>query len=298
MNRIHISRNRQALGQFSPEEVAEGLASGEFLPSDLAWREPMETWKPLGEFTDLPPAPRAVVAPVLPQQSGDLEISAEPAWERRRRLGTFSALVETVRQVLAAPVATFKMMKREGGQATPLFFYLLVTTFATWAAMAYQLTVIMMNPEPVLGSLAKSLSTGFASRDPGAFNGLGPAASHIGSLLCRGNFPSCLPTSWQQPAVRSFFPGLLLCRGTGFRLSLHSYLRGFLVLHCRPCPPGLRVSRSIAYRWCARDDRGDLALLVMLRVYLGSRSAHRRSCRSGRLQIIRRMGPGACWQAQ
>ena len=159
MNRIHISRNRQALGQFSPEEVAEGLASGEFLPSDLAWREPMETWKPLGEFTDLPPAPRAVVAPVLPQQSGDLEISAEPAWERRRRLGTFSALVETVRQVLAAPVATFKMMKREGGQATPLFFYLLVTTFATWAAMAYQLTVIMMNPEPVLGSLAKSLST-------------------------------------------------------------------------------------------------------------------------------------------
>ena len=140
MNRIYIARNRQALGQFSPEEVAEGLASGEFLPTDLAWREPMETWKPLGEFTDLPPATRSLVPPALPQQSADPELAVEPAWERRKQLGTFSALVETVRQVLAAPVATFKAMKREGGQATPLFFYLLVTTFATWAAIAYQLT--------------------------------------------------------------------------------------------------------------------------------------------------------------
>lgn len=159
MNRIHIARNRQALGQFSPEEVAEGLASGEFLTTDLAWREPMETWKPLSEFTDLPPATRSSVPPGLPQQSGDLEMQSEPAWERRKQIGTFSALVETVRQVLAAPVATFKAMKREGGQATPLFFYLLVTTIATWVAVAYQLTVIMMYPEAMLGPLANSLDT-------------------------------------------------------------------------------------------------------------------------------------------
>ncbi len=159
MNRIHIARNRQALGQFSPEEVAEGLASGEFFPTDLAWREPMETWRPLSEFTDLPPPTRPLFPPTLPQQSTDLEVPAEPAWERRKQLGTFSALVETVRQVLATPVATFKAMKREGGQATPLFFYLLVTTFATWVAMAYQLTVVMMNPEAMLGPLAKSFNT-------------------------------------------------------------------------------------------------------------------------------------------
>ena len=159
MNRIHIARDRQALGQFSPEEVAEGLASGEFLPSDLAWREPMENWKPLNEFTDLPPVTRSLVSPELPQPSRDVAMPAEPAWERRKQLGTFSALVETVRQVLAAPVGTFKAMKREGGQSTPLFFYLLVTTFATWVAMAYQLTVVMMNPEAMLGPLAKSLNT-------------------------------------------------------------------------------------------------------------------------------------------
>jgi hypothetical protein len=159
MNKIHIARNRQALGQYSPEEVAEGLASGEFLPTDLAWREPMETWKPLSEFRDLPTATRSLAPPVLPQDSADLEMQIEPAWERRKQLGAFSALVETVRQVLAAPVATFKAMKREGGQATPFFFYLLVTTLTMWAAMAYHLAVIMMNPEAVLGPSAKSLNT-------------------------------------------------------------------------------------------------------------------------------------------
>lgn len=159
MNRIHIARDRQSLGQFSPEEVAEGLASGEFLPTDLAWREPMESWKPLSEFTDLPPATRSLVPPALPQEPVEPEVHVEPAWERRKHLGTFSALVESVRQVLATPVATFKAMKREGGFSTPLSFYLIVSTLTTWAAMAYQLTVIMMNPEAMLGPLAKSLNT-------------------------------------------------------------------------------------------------------------------------------------------
>lgn len=159
MNRIHIARNRQALGQFSPEEVSEGLASGEFLPTDLAWREPMETWEPLAEFTDLPPVVRSLTPPALPQAPVEQELQVEPAWERRKQLGMFSALVETVRQVLSTPVATFKAMQREGGVSTPLFFYLIVTTLATWVAMAYQLAVIMMNPEAMLGPLGKSLST-------------------------------------------------------------------------------------------------------------------------------------------
>lgn len=164
MNRIHIARSRQSLGQFSPEEVAEGLASGEFLPTDLAWREPMETWKPLSEFTDLPVLQHSLRPPALPQAPAEPDVRAqgdvhaEPAWERRKELGSFSALIETVRQVLATPVATFKAMKRDGGTSTPLFFYLVVITLTTWAAMAYQLTVIMMNPEAMLGPLAKSLS--------------------------------------------------------------------------------------------------------------------------------------------
>jgi hypothetical protein len=159
MNRIHIARNRQSLGQFSPEEVAHGLASGEFLATDLAWREPMEEWKPLSEFTDLPEATVSLTPPALPQASPEPDLQPEPAWERRAQLGTVLALVQTVRQVLSVPVATFKLMKREGGIATPLFFYLIVTTLTTWVAMGYQLIVVLMNPEAMLGPLAKTFTT-------------------------------------------------------------------------------------------------------------------------------------------
>jgi hypothetical protein len=57
---IFINRNRQSLGQFDEQDVADGLKSGKFLPGDLAWQEPMESWKPLAEFTNLPaPSERA-----------------------------------------------------------------------------------------------------------------------------------------------------------------------------------------------------------------------------------------------
>jgi len=159
MNKIHIARDRQSLGQFSPEEVAQGLASGELLATDLAWREPMEAWRPLSEFTDLPAAASPLTPPALPQEPLKRDVQLEPAWERRRQLGTVSALVQTVRQVLSVPVATFKEMRREGGIATPLFFYLIVTTLTTWVAMGYQLIVVLTNPEAMLGPLAKSFST-------------------------------------------------------------------------------------------------------------------------------------------
>ena len=54
MAMIHINRNRENLGKFNDQEVADGLKSGRFLSSDLAWCEPMPTWQPLSTFTDLP----------------------------------------------------------------------------------------------------------------------------------------------------------------------------------------------------------------------------------------------------
>jgi len=54
MAMIHINRNRENIGKFHEQEVADGLKSGRFLPTDLAWREPMTTWEPLSTFTDLP----------------------------------------------------------------------------------------------------------------------------------------------------------------------------------------------------------------------------------------------------
>lgn len=54
MGMIFVNRNRQSLGQFDAQDVANGLKSGKFLPEDLAWQEPMESWKPLSEFANLP----------------------------------------------------------------------------------------------------------------------------------------------------------------------------------------------------------------------------------------------------
>ena len=157
---IHIARNRQPLGQFSPEQVAEGLASGKFLATDLGWREPMEAWKPLSEFTDLPAWPSSPVPPALEFEPPEPPPIPQPAWERRAQLGFFPAIVQSVHQVLSVPVLTFKEMKREGGFGAPLSFYLVVSTLTAWIAMGYQLVAVLMNPERMLGPLAKTLTTG------------------------------------------------------------------------------------------------------------------------------------------
>ncbi len=129
MSRLHLNRDRQNLGQFPPEEVAAGLASGRFLPTDLAWREGMETWQPLAAITDLP-----VIAEVIPPADDPdaTEIrptspgGTEPAWERRDEIGHARAAFDTVRQVITDPIATFRNMARTGGLLWPfLFFYVL-----------------------------------------------------------------------------------------------------------------------------------------------------------------------------
>jgi len=64
MGMIHINRNRQSLGQFDEQDVADGLKSGKFLPDDLAWQEPMTEWKPLAGFASLPaPSEHAKLPP-------------------------------------------------------------------------------------------------------------------------------------------------------------------------------------------------------------------------------------------
>lgn len=49
---IHVVRNSERLGVCSAEEIVEGLKSGRFAASDLAWREGMIAWTPLGEWNE------------------------------------------------------------------------------------------------------------------------------------------------------------------------------------------------------------------------------------------------------
>ena len=158
MTRIHIVRNRQSIGKFSPEEVAEGLETGKFLPSDLAWCEPMESWKLLGEFTDFPEVEPSPVPLVLAEPVSAPAGQPEPAWERRAGLGLGPAIFQTVQQIFSTPAATFKKMKATGGLGSPLLLYVILLTVTTWVATIYQIIAITVNPAVMLGSLSPEVT--------------------------------------------------------------------------------------------------------------------------------------------
>ena len=54
MAMIFVNRDSQDLGQFTEQEISDGLQSGRFFPADLGWQEGMENWQPLSTFTNLP----------------------------------------------------------------------------------------------------------------------------------------------------------------------------------------------------------------------------------------------------
>ncbi|MFZ9920676.1 MAG: YIP1 family protein [Terrimicrobiaceae bacterium] len=157
---IHINRNRENLGKFNDQEVADGLKSGRFLPTDLAWREPMPSWQPLSTFTDLP-EPSSEESVQIPVQGLPSEVpeNIEPAWERTTGL-SLGAAMQTVKQVFSAPTATFQNLPATGGIGRPLFFYTIVGWISGGAAIFYQLVAASINPEMFLGETAKGLTQG------------------------------------------------------------------------------------------------------------------------------------------
>ncbi len=118
-----------------PDEVRAGFRDGKFTAADLAWRDGMPMWKPLGEVIDeiAPFAGEGVELPppVVKQQDG-------PAWEQREQLGFFKALLETIRAVLLEPSATFAGMRPLGGLGSPLGFAVIVGTLGALANVLYQ----------------------------------------------------------------------------------------------------------------------------------------------------------------
>jgi len=114
---IHVARNAVQLGIFSSEEIVAGLQSGRFLASDLAWRDGLAAWAPLGDWVEFrgvgvpPPSPSSVAAkdePALPM----------PSWERGASFAHFTA---TIKEVAFDPVRTFANL-RDGDFARPISF--------------------------------------------------------------------------------------------------------------------------------------------------------------------------------
>jgi len=191
MTPIHIARNHQSMGKFSADAVAEGLKSGKFVPTDLAWREPMEAWKPLAEFQDLPEVEDEEENDDLGDVHGESKEAArpepsggeEPAWERRKTLGGFSAMIQSAQQILGAPAATFRAMKSEGGFSGPLGYYGILFTLTTWVAAGYQIIALRVNPSAVLGEFSAKISAAEMEQSLGIFMALTPLIAVLGAFL-------------------------------------------------------------------------------------------------------------------
>jgi len=88
---IHVARNSAQLGIFASEEIIAGLQSGRFLASDLAWRDGMAAWTPLGDWSEF----RGVGVPSSPSSTtaAPTSVSMIP-WEQGKSLGSFFATIK------------------------------------------------------------------------------------------------------------------------------------------------------------------------------------------------------------
>ena len=135
MATIHITRGTTSLGTFSEEEVREGLRSGRFALTDLAWREGMATWEALSKWPEFggaasPPPAASTIAPAtaVPMAGPSAPRSGLP-WERRQELGLVKAFTDTLLMVLTKPADAFTAMKREGGMVDPMIYMLIGGSF-------------------------------------------------------------------------------------------------------------------------------------------------------------------------
>ena len=98
---IHVARHQQQLGVFAAEEILAGLSSGRFLASDLAWREGMAAWTPLGDWAEfrgggVPSSPDA------PKSAAPGSTPSQIPWEQGKSLGSFFA---TIKQAISSPAS-------------------------------------------------------------------------------------------------------------------------------------------------------------------------------------------------
>jgi hypothetical protein len=137
MAMIHINRSGNSLGTFSEEDVREGLRTGRFIGTDLAWREGMAAWQSLSqlpEFGGTPPEttpPQPAAPPVVTTPPAAAPITATPSsrgglpWENRQGQAFIGPFVETLQMVLGRPAEAFTVMKTEGGFGEPLIYALI-----------------------------------------------------------------------------------------------------------------------------------------------------------------------------
>jgi hypothetical protein len=94
---IHVARRQQQLGVFTSEDVVAGLSSGRFISSDLAWRDGMAAWTPLGDWPEFRGA-----GGMSPKGETSAPDGSLIPWEQGKSMGSFFA---TIRQAIASPAS-------------------------------------------------------------------------------------------------------------------------------------------------------------------------------------------------
>lgn len=123
---IFIARNREQLGQFTEDEIREGLRTGKFLGTDLAWRDGMTEWQPL--FTL---GLHALEIPPLPTQENDSPETAtrsaeiQPVWEQPGQRNGFASWFQTTLDLLFSPIKTFSRLPASQEMRRPLLYIIL-----------------------------------------------------------------------------------------------------------------------------------------------------------------------------
>ncbi|MEY2572990.1 MAG: hypothetical protein QOJ87_1203 [Verrucomicrobiota bacterium] len=120
---IHVARDGAKLGEFTLEQVREGLSTGQFRATDLGWQTGMAEWRPLSEIAGAtagaPPVAAPLAVPDAPAAGTGLP------WENRQQIGLVKAWLDTVSLLIAKPSEAFAMMRPEGGMMDPLLFGLI-----------------------------------------------------------------------------------------------------------------------------------------------------------------------------
>jgi hypothetical protein len=117
---IHVARQQQQLGVFAAEDIVAGLSSGRFHASDLAWREGMAAWTPLGDWPEF----RGVGVPASPGAADARPVETCFPWEiSKRPLSAYASFVSLIRE----PGAVLQGARLEFFPTLPLIWVVLFT---------------------------------------------------------------------------------------------------------------------------------------------------------------------------
>lgn len=133
---IHVARDGAKLGEFTVEQVRDGLGTGQFRTSDLGWQSGMAEWRPLSEFVASTSAPPLGTEPLA--VAGAPVAATGLPWENREQLGLVKAWLDTVSLLIAKPSEAFTMMRPEGGMLGPLLFGLIGSCAGVVVSVLFQ----------------------------------------------------------------------------------------------------------------------------------------------------------------